>query len=99
MQIAHGVHHEDVDVRRQQEHILDERSEHVPGFEVHKGRDKVHPVRREHGDDDFLQGAVFREELGKVFPFFEGVRDGEVDGVGGAPGGDDVADAEEDDGD
>ena len=55
MKVAHGVHHQDIDVciekqnqkydyrgivtvltTRQEEHVLDETSKHMPRFEVHK---------------------------------------------------------------
>lgn len=36
VQVAHGIHHQNVDIGWQKEHVLDEASEHVPWFEVHE---------------------------------------------------------------
>jgi len=44
VQVAHGVHHQNVDIAGEQEHVLEERGEHVPGLEVHEGADEVETV-------------------------------------------------------
>ena len=67
MKVAHGVHHQDIDVciekqnqkydyrgivtvltTRQEEHVLDETSKHMPRFEVHKRAEEVEPYKYIH---------------------------------------------------
>jgi hypothetical protein len=44
MQVAHSVHHQDVDVGREEEHVLYETGEHVPRLEVHERGDEVKAI-------------------------------------------------------
>ena len=62
MEIAHCVHHEDIDIGWEEEHVLDETREHVPGFKVHEGADEVHSICGKKGDDNFLERFVFLEQ-------------------------------------
>ena len=58
MQITHGIHHEDIDVGRQQKHVLHERGEHVPGFKVHERADKVETIGGKDSNKYFLERSI-----------------------------------------
>ena len=58
MQITHGIHHENIDVGWQQEHVLRERGEHVPGFKMHERADKIETIGGKDSNKYFLERSI-----------------------------------------
>jgi hypothetical protein len=94
MQVTHRIHHQDVHVARKVKHVLRERSNHVPWFEMNDGTDPIESVSCDKRDSDFPKSCIRLNQMDNIFPTALGVRNGEVDSKAGTPESDDLTDTE-----